>query len=72
MYFILVLDDNGGELCSWRCHSALNYGSSPCGRVAFSQDGSLLAVIYDKVRLCCCLDLAYPSKFSTGFFNEIY
>ena len=34
---------------TWQCHSVCYYGNTPCGPIAFSEDGSLLAVAYDQV-----------------------
>ncbi|XP_066029403.1 WD repeat-containing protein 75 [Pocillopora verrucosa] len=38
-----------GKEYSWSCQSVGYYGDKPCQDAAFSQDGSLLAVAYDKV-----------------------
>ena len=40
-----------GEKYSWSCRSVGYYGDEPCQDAAFSQDGSLLAVAYNQVRL---------------------
>eukprot|EP00794_Sanderia_malayensis_P003291 gene3291-3774_t len=33
---------------TWTCHAICYYGSGPCGTGSFSEDGSLLAVVYGK------------------------
>ncbi|XP_065052953.1 WD repeat-containing protein 75-like isoform X1 [Rhopilema esculentum] len=37
------------KMNSWKCQYSCTFGSWPCGKAAFSEDGSLLAVIYSKV-----------------------
>ena len=60
---------------TWQCHSVCYDGNTPCGPIAFSEDGSLLAVAYDQVsviRTTWGLCLSKNTEISLEKFIETY